>query len=96
MNTDGQTGYELAPEDSPAPTASSYWGVSRLLLARAYTGHPAPNEHQAKVEALLGAGIRTHDAEHGIAEAVNVSPRRPPHQMSGHMPSNRTSCACSV
>lgn len=58
MSKDGQTAYELAPRDSLAPTASSYWVVPRLLLAGAYPGHPDPDEHRAKVQVLLDAGIR--------------------------------------
>ena len=50
--------YELADAGTKPPTTSSYWVVPRLLLAGAYPGHPEPDEHRAKVQALLDAGIR--------------------------------------
>lgn len=49
---------ELAPPTAVPPTSSSYWVVPGLLLAGAYPGDPDPAEHDRKVKALLGAGIR--------------------------------------
>ena len=49
----------LADSHATPPTSSSYWVVPGLLLAGAYPGDPDPDEHQAKVQALLDAGIRT-------------------------------------
>ena len=51
--------FRLADDHATPPTSSSYWGVPGLLLAGAYPGDPDPDEHQAKVQALLSAGIRT-------------------------------------
>ena len=51
--------YEMASPDSTPPTSSSYWVVPGLLLAGAYPGDPDPDEHRAKVQSLLDAGIRT-------------------------------------
>jgi len=48
----------LASPTSTPPTTSSYWVVPRLLLAGAYPGHPDPDEHEQRVKALVGAGIR--------------------------------------
>ena len=50
--------YHLARPDATPPTSSSYWIVPGLLLAGAYPGDPDPDEHRAKVQALLDAGIR--------------------------------------
>jgi len=49
----------LADSHATPPTSSSYWVLPGLLLAGAYPGDPHPDEHQAKVQALLDAGIRT-------------------------------------
>ena len=49
---------KLASPDASPPTPSSYWVVPELLLAGAYPGHPDPEEHRAKVQSLVGAGIR--------------------------------------
>ncbi len=51
----------LADDHATPPTSSSYWVVPGLLLAGAYPGDPDPDEHRAKVQALLDAGIRTFD-----------------------------------
>lgn len=51
--------FRLAEASSTPPTTSSYWIVPGLLLAGAYPGHPEPDEHRAKVQALVNAGIRT-------------------------------------
>lgn len=59
MNSKGVNIYSLALPDARPPTSSSYWVVPGLLLAGAYPGDPASGEHQAKVQSLLGAGIRT-------------------------------------
>jgi len=59
MSSDGANTYSLATPDATPPTSSSYWVVPGLLLAGAYPGDPDPDEHQAKVQALLDAGIRT-------------------------------------
>jgi hypothetical protein len=48
----------LASSDASPPTSSSYWVVPQLLLAGAYPGHPDPDEHQTRVAALVGAGLR--------------------------------------
>jgi protein-tyrosine phosphatase len=50
--------FHLAYDHATPPTSSSYWVVPRLLLAGAYPGDPDPDEHRAKVRALLDAGIR--------------------------------------
>jgi protein-tyrosine phosphatase len=50
--------YRLARPDDTPPTSSSYWIVPGLLLAGAYPGDPDPDEHRAKVQSLLDAGIR--------------------------------------
>ena len=50
---------ELAPPKTTPPTSSSYWVVPGLLLAGAYPGHPDPEEHHARVQSLVGAGVRT-------------------------------------
>jgi len=49
---------DLAPPTAVPPTLSSYWVVPGLLLAGAYPGDPDPAEHDRKVKAFLGAGIR--------------------------------------
>ena len=49
---------EIASPASTPPTSSSYWVVPGLLLAGAYPGDPDPDEHRAKVQSLLDAGIR--------------------------------------
>jgi protein tyrosine/serine phosphatase len=59
MNSKGVNTYSLAASDATPPTSSSYWVVPRLLLAGAYPSDPDPDEHQAKLHALLDAGIRT-------------------------------------
>ncbi len=41
------------------PTSSCYWVVPGTLLAGAYPGDPDPDEHREKVQAIVGAGIRT-------------------------------------
>ena len=51
--------HSLANDHATPPTSSSYWVVPGLLLAGAYPGDPDQDEHQAKVQALLDAGIRT-------------------------------------
>ena len=51
--------YQLAPPDTTAPTSSSYWVVPSLLLCGAYPGAQAPDERRAKIQALVGAGLRT-------------------------------------
>ena len=58
MNTGRRTNYMLTSSDAMAPTSSSYWVVPGLLLAGAYPGSPDPEEHRAKIKALLDAGIR--------------------------------------
>ena len=49
---------DLAPPTAVPPTSSSYWVVPGLLLAEAYPGDPDRAEHDRKVKALAGAGIR--------------------------------------
>ena len=49
----------LASSDASPPTSSCYWVVPQLLLAGAYPGHPDPDEHHARVQSLVSAGIRT-------------------------------------
>ena len=49
----------LPNDHATPPTSSSYWVVPSRLLAGVYPGDPDPDEHQAKVQALLDAGIRT-------------------------------------
>ena len=61
--TDEHTDYVLANPTATTPTSSSYWVVPGLLLAGAYPGDSDPEEHQAKVQALLNAGIRTFVAQ---------------------------------
>lgn len=51
--------YQLASPDTTAPTSSSYWVVPRLLLCGAYPGAQDPDEGRAKIQALVGAGLRT-------------------------------------
>jgi hypothetical protein len=46
-------------EDSMPPTTRCYWVVPGRLLAGAYPGHHEPAKHQAHVESLWRAGIRT-------------------------------------
>jgi hypothetical protein len=50
---------KLASATSTPPTTSSYWVLPGLFLAGAYPGHPDPPEHDRRVKALVGAGIRT-------------------------------------
>jgi hypothetical protein len=50
---------KLASADAAPPTSSSYWVVPGLFLAGAYPGHPDPEEHHSRVQALVGAGVRT-------------------------------------
>lgn len=59
MKDNERKNYELAAPDAVAPTPWSYWAVPRLLLAGPYPGDRAPDKHQARVRALLDAGIRT-------------------------------------
>jgi len=51
--------FRLADDHATPPTSSSYWVVPGLLLAGACPGDPDADEHRAKVQALLDAGIRT-------------------------------------
>lgn len=53
-----KSGLKLAPPTAVPPTSSSYWVVPGLLLAGAYPGDPDPAEHDRKVRAIVGAGIR--------------------------------------
>jgi protein tyrosine/serine phosphatase len=51
--------YQLASPDATAPTSSSYWVLPDLLLGGAYPGAQDPEERRAKVQALVGAGVKT-------------------------------------
>ena len=59
MTDDHQSTYQLAPPDTTAPTSSSYWVVPSLLLCGAYPGAQDPDERRAKIQALVGTGVRT-------------------------------------
>lgn len=50
--------YQLADSRATPPTPSSYWVLPNRLLAGAYQGHRVPAEHQARIHALVDAGIR--------------------------------------
>ena len=57
LPTDAMNFY-LADQSVPPPTPFSYWVVPSRLLAGAYPGHPDPIEHQARIDALIAAGMR--------------------------------------
>ena len=59
MKDDARDPFELASTEAIPPTTSSYWVVPSRLLAGAYPGDPDSDQHQAKVQALVDAGIRT-------------------------------------
>ncbi len=50
--------FDLADEFARPPTSFCYWIVPDRLLAGAYPGHPDPEEHETRIHALTGAGIR--------------------------------------
>lgn len=50
--------YQLADFRATPPTSTSYWVLPNRLLAGAYPGRPDPAEHQARIHALVDAGIR--------------------------------------
>ncbi len=59
MSRNERNAYRLAAPGAESPSSSSYWVVPGLLLAGAYPGDHDPDDHRAKIEALLAAGIRT-------------------------------------
>ena len=59
MNDDANGPFELASPSTIPPTSSSYWVVPGRLLAGAYPGDLDPEAHEAKVQVLIDAGIRT-------------------------------------
>jgi len=50
--------YQLSDQTATPPTPSSYWVLPSRLLAGAYPGHQDPAEHQARIHAIVDAGVR--------------------------------------